>query len=67
MNARKTQRLEFVHHLVKFFTLEENWVFVTNQFVTTCDYLSFATIIGYFFNDFLHLVVLATTLQLSCN
>jgi hypothetical protein len=67
MNVRKTQSLEFVHQLVKFFTLEENWVFVTNQFVTTYDYLSFATIIGSFVNYSLHLVVLATTLQLSCN
>jgi hypothetical protein len=32
-------------------TLEENWVFVTNKFVITCDY-------------FLHLVTLATNLQL---
>ncbi len=35
-------------------TLKENWVFVTNQFATTCNYLLFMTIIGYFFNYFLH-------------
>jgi hypothetical protein len=41
--------------------LEENWVFVTNQFATSCDYL-FATIVDYIYNYFLHLVLLATTL-----
>jgi hypothetical protein len=43
-------------------TLEENWVFVTNQSATSCDYLMFATIIGYIYNYFLHLALLATTL-----
>jgi len=43
-------------------TLEENWVFVTNQFATSCDYLTFTTIVGYIYNYFLHLVLLATTL-----
>jgi hypothetical protein len=47
-------------------TLKENWVFVTNQFATACNYLLFMTIIGYFFNFFCILVVLATTLQLPC-
>jgi len=42
--------------------LEENWVFVTNQFATSCNYLTFATIVGYIYNYFLHLVLLATTL-----
>jgi hypothetical protein len=42
--------------------LEENWVFVTNQFATSCDYLTFTTIVGYIYNYFLHLVLLATTL-----
>jgi hypothetical protein len=51
----------------KYPSLEENWVFVTNQFVTTSDYLSSMTIIGYFCIYFLHLVVLATILQLTCN
>jgi len=45
-------------------SIKENWVFVINQFVTICNYLSFVTIIGYFFNYFLHLVVLTTTLWL---
>jgi len=43
-------------------TLEENWVFVTNQFATSCDYLTFATIVGYIYNYLLHLVLLATIL-----
>jgi len=43
-------------------TLEENWVFVTNQFATSCDYLTFTTIVGHIYNYFLHLVLLATTL-----
>ncbi len=47
--------------------LEENYALATNQFTTTCDYLSFATIIGYFYNYFWHLVMLATTLQLTCD
>jgi hypothetical protein len=42
--------------------LEENWVFVTNQFATICDYLTFVTIVGYIYNYFLHLVLLGTTL-----
>jgi hypothetical protein len=42
--------------------LEENWVFVTNQFVTICDYLTFATIVGYIYNYFLRLDLLAITL-----
>jgi hypothetical protein len=42
--------------------LEENWVFVTNQFATSFDYLTFATIVGYIDNYFLHVVLLATTL-----
>jgi hypothetical protein len=42
--------------------LKENLVFVTNQFATSCDYLTFATIVGYIYNYFLHLVLLAITL-----
>jgi hypothetical protein len=37
---------------VHFLSLEENLVFVTNQFAITCNYLSFVTIIGYFFSFF---------------
>ncbi len=48
-----------VVHMV---TLEENWVFVTNQFATSCDYLTFATIVGYIYKYLLHLVLLASTL-----
>ncbi len=53
----------FVHKVPysKIKSLEENWVFVINQFATSYNYLSFVIIIGYFFNYFLHLVVLATT------
>jgi len=42
--------------------LEENWDFVTNQFATSCDYLTFTTIVGYIYNYFLHSKPLATTL-----
>jgi hypothetical protein len=45
-------------------SLEENWDFVTNQFATSCDYLTFTTIVGYIYNYFLHLKPLATTLWL---
>ncbi len=48
-------------------SLKENWVLETNQFMTTCDYLLFTTIIGYFCKYFSHFVMLATTLQLTCN
>jgi hypothetical protein len=47
--------------------LEENWIFVTNQFVIICNYLLVMTIIGYFYNYVLHLVMLTTTLQLICD
>jgi len=43
-------------------SLEENWDFVTNQFATSCDYLTFTTIVGYIYNYFLHLKPLVTTL-----
>ncbi len=56
------QWLEMVSRYAK--PLEKNWVFVTNQFASTFNYLLFATIIGYFFNYLLHLVVLTTMLQL---
>jgi hypothetical protein len=36
--------------------------FVTNKFATSCDYLTFTTIVGYIYNYFLHLKLLATTL-----
>jgi hypothetical protein len=45
-------------------SLEENWVFVIVNLWLLAMILSFVTIVGYFFNYFLHLVVLATTLQL---
>jgi hypothetical protein len=44
------------------YPLKENWDFVTNQFATSCDYLTFTTIVGYIYNYFLHLKPLATTL-----
>lgn len=47
--------------------LEENYVFVTNQFATTCNYLLLPTNVGYFYNYFLDLVMLATMFQLTCN
>jgi hypothetical protein len=47
--------------------LEENRVLVTNQFATSYDYLTFATIVGYIYNYFLHLVLLATILWLTCD
>jgi hypothetical protein len=43
-------------------SLEKNWDFVTNKFATSCDYLTFTTIVGYIYNYFLHLKPLATTL-----
>jgi hypothetical protein len=49
----------YTSHVV---ALEENWVFVTNQSATSCDYLTFATIVGYIYNYFLHLALLATIL-----
>jgi hypothetical protein len=33
--------------LTQLVSLEENWVFVTNQFATSCEYLTFTTIVGY--------------------
>lgn len=45
--------------------LEENWALLTNQFVITCNYLSFVAFIAYFQNLFLYLVMFATTLQLT--
>ncbi len=53
-------------HLVAY-TLEENWVFATNQFSTTYDYLLLATNVSYFYNYFLDLVMFATMFQLICN
>ncbi len=43
-------------------SLEENWDFVTNKFATSCDYLTFTTIVRYIYNYFLHLKPPATTL-----
>jgi hypothetical protein len=42
--------------------LVEIYDFVTNEFVTSCDYLTFTTIVGYIYNYCLHLKPLATTL-----
>ncbi len=54
--------LNFCTLVILLQALEENWVFITNQFVTSYDYLTFTTIVGYIYNYFLHLVLLATTL-----
>jgi len=47
--------------------LEENYVFVANQFAIACNYLLFPTNVGYFYNYFLDLVMLVTMFQLTCN
>jgi hypothetical protein len=39
--------------------------FVTNEFATSCDYLTFTTTVGYIYNYCLHLKPLATTLWLT--
>jgi hypothetical protein len=39
--------------------------FATNEFVTSCDYLTFTTTVGYIYNYCLHLKPLATTLWLT--
>jgi hypothetical protein len=49
----------FVGNLI---TLVEICDFVTNEFATSCDYLTFTTTIGYIYNYCLHLKPLATTL-----
>jgi hypothetical protein len=36
--------------------------FVTNEFATSCDYLTFTTTVGYIYNYCLHLKPLATIL-----
>ncbi len=36
--------------------------FVTNEFATSCDYLTFTTTVGYIYDYYLHLKPLATTL-----
>jgi hypothetical protein len=36
--------------------------FVTNEFATSCDYLTFTTTVGYIYDYCLHLKPLATTL-----
>jgi len=41
--------------------IKRNWVLATIQFMTTCHYLLFTTIIGYFCNYLLHFVVFITT------
>ncbi len=43
-------------------TLVEIWDFATNEFVISCDYLTFTTTVGYIYNYYLHLKPLATTL-----
>jgi len=43
-------------------TLVEICDFATNEFATSCDYLTFTTTIGYIYNYCLHLKPLATTL-----
>jgi hypothetical protein len=49
-------------HFLQCETLEEIWDFVTNEFATSCDYLTFIIIVGYIYNYCLHLKPLATTL-----
>jgi len=44
------------------FTLVEICDFATNEFATSCDYLTFTTTVGYIYNYYLHLKPLATTL-----
>ncbi len=39
--------------------------FATNEFATSCDYLTFTTTVGYIYNYYLHLKPLATTLRLT--
>ncbi len=56
------KKLALSFYFMNTLPLEENWVFVTNQFATSYDYLTFTTIVGYIYNYFLHLVLLATTL-----
>jgi len=43
-------------------TLVEICDFATNKFATSCDYLTFTTIVGYIYNYYLHLKPLATIL-----
>ncbi len=51
--------IDIVHHPG---TLVEICDFVTNEFATSCDYLTFTTTVGYIYNYCLHLKPLATTL-----
>jgi hypothetical protein len=50
----------FVHKMLT--TLVEICDFVTNEFATSCDYLTFTTTVGYIYDYCLHLKPLATTL-----
>ncbi len=46
-------------------SLVEIYDFATNEFATSCDYLTFTTTVGYIYNYYLHLKPLATTLWLT--
>jgi hypothetical protein len=54
--------LNLYYALLDFKTLVEICDFVTNEFATSCDYLTFTTTVGYIYNYCLHLKPLATTL-----
>jgi len=54
-----------VEILVERLTLVEIYDFVTNEFATSCDYLTFIINVGYIYNYCLHLKPLATTLWLT--
>jgi len=50
---------------IGYVSLAEICDFATNEFATSCDYLTFTTIVGYIYNYCLHLKPLATTLRLT--
>jgi hypothetical protein len=58
MELPQTSQVQ-LHHLP---SLVEICDFATNEFVTSCDYLTFTTTVGYIYNYCLHLKPLATTL-----
>ncbi len=58
-NQKRDHRKECCTHLL---SLAEIYDFVTNEFATSCDYLTFTTTVGYIYNYCLHLKPLATTL-----
>jgi hypothetical protein len=51
--------------LGRMITLVEICDFATNEFTTSCDYLTFTTTVAYIYNYCLHLKPLATTLRLT--